>query len=188
VTAGEDEGAVDRVLQGDTAAFGEIVRRWERPLINLAYRFCHDRGRAEDMAQEAFVRAFRALASWRRDGAFSTWLFAIATNVYRSELRRIPAEIPLEGIAEPVEERKTDSDLAERDERRLVRKALRTLPARYRDALVLFYFHEMDVAQAARSLDLPEGTVKAQLSRGRGMLREKLLRMQGGRGRTDGRD
>jgi len=55
--------------------------------VNLAYRFCHDRGRAEEMAQEAFLRAYRALGQWRKDAVFSTWLFALATNLYRSELR-----------------------------------------------------------------------------------------------------
>jgi RNA polymerase sigma-70 factor (ECF subfamily) len=55
----------------------------------MAYRFCHDRGRAEEMAQEAFIRAFRGLAKWRRDAAFSTWLFALAANLYRTEIQRI---------------------------------------------------------------------------------------------------
>jgi RNA polymerase sigma factor (sigma-70 family) len=87
------------VLAGDTAAFENIVRRWQGPLVNLAYRFCRDRGRAEDMAQEAFLRAFRGLASWRRDAAFSTWLFALATNLYRTELRRIPVNtLPLRDV------------------------------------------------------------------------------------------
>jgi RNA polymerase sigma-70 factor (ECF subfamily) len=101
VSAGEDQADVEKVLAGDVAAFEGIVRRWQRPLVNLAYRFCHDRGRAEEMAQEAFLRAYRGLAGWRRDAAFSTWLFAIATNVYRSELRRIPAvTVSLEVAAE----------------------------------------------------------------------------------------
>src|SRR5690349_14971203 len=90
MTAVEDEAAVDRVLAGDPSAFEGIVRRWQGPLVNLAYRFCRDRGRAEDMAQEAFLRAYRGLARWRREGKFSTWLFALATNLYRSEIRRIP--------------------------------------------------------------------------------------------------
>ena len=91
VAAGDDQADVDRILAGDVAAFEGIVRRWQSPLVNLAYRFCRDRGRAEEMAQEAFLRAYRALGTWRRAAAFSTWLFALATNLYRSELRRIPA-------------------------------------------------------------------------------------------------
>ena len=77
------------MLEGDTAAFALLVARWQGPMVNLAYRFCRDHARAEDLAQEAFLRAFRRLGSWRRDAAFSTWLFALATNVYRDGLRRV---------------------------------------------------------------------------------------------------
>src|ERR1019366_9864202 len=99
LSAREDQADVERVLAGDIAAFEGIVRRWQGPLINLAYRFCRDRGRAEDMAQEAFLRAYRALGQWRKDAVFSPWLFALATNLYRSELRRIPARtVSLEDI------------------------------------------------------------------------------------------
>lgn len=176
VNAADDAEAVDRVLQGDLSAFEEIVRRWQGPLINMAYRFCHDRGRAEEMAQEAFVRAFRGLGKWRREAAFSTWLFALAANLYRTEIRRIPPRtVALDEIAEPADPHRAEAGLEDHEQRRLVQRALRTLPSKYRDALVLFYFHGMDVVTAARSLRLPEGTVKARLARGRDMLRRKLL-------------
>jgi RNA polymerase sigma-70 factor (ECF subfamily) len=179
VSALEDEALVNRVLKGDLSAFAGIVQRWQGPLVNLAYRFCRDRGRAEEMAQEAFVRAFRGLNTWRRDATFSTWLFALATNLYKSEIRRIPPRlVPLEDIAEPVDPRRVDREIEDEDRRR-VRRALHSLPAKYREALLLFYFHGMDVAGAARSLSVPEGTVKARLSRGRDMLRKKLPRLLG---------
>jgi RNA polymerase sigma-70 factor (ECF subfamily) len=169
----EDEAAIDRVLSGDTAAFAAVVRRWQGPLVNLAYRFCRDRGRAEDMAQEAFLRAFRALASWRRDAAFSTWLFALATNGYRTELRRRPPPTML--VDETASTVASGEDaVTEADRRTLVQKALQSLPPKYRDPLILFYFHERDVAATASSLELPEGTVKARLSRGRALLKSKL--------------
>src|SRR5450755_1600968 len=111
-SAADDQADVERVLAGDIPAFEGIVRRWQGPLINLAYRFCHDRGRAEEMAQSAFLRAYKALATWRGDAAFSTWLFAVATNLYRTELRRIPARtVLLEDVAEPRDPRKTDGGL-----------------------------------------------------------------------------
>ena len=90
MSPGEDQADVEKVLAGNPAGFEGIVRRWQGPLVNLAYRFCHDRGRAEEMAQEAFLRAYRGLAGWRRQSAFSTWLFALATNLYCSEMRRLP--------------------------------------------------------------------------------------------------
>jgi len=175
VSANDDQIAVERVLAGEVSAFEEIVLRWQSPLINLAYRFCNDRGRSEEMAQEAFLRAYRGLASWRREGAFSTWLFALASNLYRSELRRIPARtVALEEVAEPVDPRASDGGLEEHDRDLAVKRAVLALPEKYRDALILFYFHEMDVPAAARSLGMPEGTFKARLFRGREILRGKL--------------
>ena len=67
-----DLADVERVLAGDVNAFEGIVRRWQGPLVNMAWRYCRDRGRAEEMAQEALVRAWRGLAQWRREGSFST--------------------------------------------------------------------------------------------------------------------
>ena len=175
MSATDDRTDVEKLLAGDISAFEGIVRRWQGPLINLAYRFCHDRGRAEEMAQEAFLRAYRALGQWRHDAAFSTWLFALATNLYRSELRRIPARtVPFDERNEPVDAHASDGGLEDRDRDLAVRRAVLALPAKYREALILFYFHDMDVTSAARSLNLPEGTLKARLSRGRDILRGKL--------------
>ncbi len=136
VSAKDDQTDVERVLGGDISAFEGIVRRWQGPLINLAYRFCRDRGRAEEMAQEAFLRAYRALAQWRKDAVFSTWLFALATNLYRSELRRIPARmLSLEDIPEPPDARDSDGGLEDQDRDVAVRRAVLTLPAKYRESL-----------------------------------------------------
>jgi RNA polymerase sigma-70 factor, ECF subfamily len=176
VSTGDDEADVQRVLTGDISAFENIVRRWQGPLVNLAYRFCRDHGRAEEMAQDAFLRVYRGLGQWRRDAAFSTWLFAVATNLYRSELRRIPARVvPIDdAIGANISDQ--GESLTELDRGDAIRKAVLALPAKYREAIILFYFHEMDVAAAARSLGLPEGTVKARLSRGRDILRKKFRR------------
>lgn len=178
VNAAEDDSDVDRVLAGDLSGFDGIVRRWQRPLVNLAFRFCQDRGRAEEMAQEAFLRAYRSIGTWRRDAAFSTWLFAVATNVYCSELRRIPPRpVALDAIQELSSAGGGEGHDLYRD--RLVRRAVLALPPKYREALVLFYFHGMDVSAAARSLSLPEGTIKARLSRGRAILLRKLSTLLG---------
>jgi RNA polymerase sigma-70 factor (ECF subfamily) len=175
VSATEDLADVERVLAGDVSAFEGIVRRWQGPLVNMAYRFCRDRSRAEEMAQEAFLRAYRGLASWRRDASFSTWLFALAANLYRSELKRMPTQsITLDDIAELADMRSHSAELEAADRDNMIRRAVLALPPKYRDAVVLYYFHEMDVPAASKSLGLPEGTVKARLFRGREMLRSKL--------------
>jgi RNA polymerase sigma-70 factor (ECF subfamily) len=179
VGAREDLEDVLKVQAGDISAFESIVLRWQRPLINLAYRFCRDRSRAEDLAQEAFLRVYRGLSSWRGDAPFSTWLFAVATNCYRSELKRFPpATHSLDDALALVGPQANLSDTADLHD--AIRQAVLALPARYRDTLVLFYFHEMDVAGAAQSLGLPEGTVKARLARGRKILQQKLPQFVGG--------
>ena len=175
ISAEDDLADVNRVLAGEVQAFEGIVRRWQGPLVNMAWRYCRDRGRAEEMAQEAFLRAWRGLASWRRESSFSTWLFALAANVFRSELQRFPAvNVPLEDVAEPAGPATQHEGLADKQCHDAVRRAVLALPTRYREPVVLYYFHEMDVATAARTMGLPEGTVKARLSRGRELLRKRF--------------
>ena len=175
----DDLADVERVLAGEAQAFEGIVRRWQGPLVNMAWRYCRDRGRAEELAQEAFVRAWRGLSGWRREGSFSTWLFALAANVFRSELKRCPTvNLPLEEIAEPSAPAAQHHALAAQLSSETVRRAVLSLPVRYREPVVLFYFHEMDVAAAAQTMGLPEGTLKARLSRARELLRRRFPRLE----------
>jgi RNA polymerase sigma-70 factor (ECF subfamily) len=177
--AGRDRADVERVLAGDVNAFEGIVRRWQGPLVNMAWRYCRDRGRAEEMAQEAFVRAWRGLAQWRGEGSFSTWLLALAANVFRSELKRFPTiTLPLEEAPEPAEPAAQHSALAAQMSQDVVRRAVLALPLRYREPVVLFYFHEMDLTAAAHTMGLPEGTMKARLSRARALLRRRFPRLE----------
>lgn len=178
-SATEDLADVERVLAGDTTAFAGIVRRWQSPLVNMAWRYCRDRGRAEELAQEAFLRAWRGLAQWRRESSFSTWLFALAANVFRSELKRFPAvNLPLEAAPEPSGPACQHHMLAEKSSQDVVRRAVLALPLRYREPVILFYFHEMDLAAAAQTMRLPEGTLKARLSRARSLLRRRFPQLE----------
>ncbi|MGB8259423.1 MAG: sigma-70 family RNA polymerase sigma factor [Terracidiphilus sp.] len=171
----DDRAAVERVLAGDLAAFEGIVRRWQGPLINMAWRYSRDRARAEEMAQEAFLRAWRNLAQWRRESSFSTWLFALAANLYRTELKRVPtASMPLESAPEPAGPAGQLGAPEQRASEDTVRRAVLALPARYREPVLLYYFHEMDLAAAARTMGLPEGTMKARLARGRALLKGRF--------------
>jgi RNA polymerase sigma-70 factor (ECF subfamily) len=170
---------VRRVLGGDVRAFEGIVRRWQGPLINMAWRYCRDRSRAEELAQEAFLRAWRGLSSWRHESSFSTWLFALAANVYRNDLKRFPTvTVPMEDAPGPAGPAVQHDQLAERRRDEQVRRAVLALPLRYREAVILYYFHEMDVGAAARTLRLPEGTVKARLSRARALLKKRFPQLE----------
>jgi RNA polymerase sigma-70 factor (ECF subfamily) len=177
--AAADLADVERVLAGNVQAFEGIVRRWQGPLVNMAWRYCRDRGRAEELAQEAFIKAWRGLAGWRREGSFSTWLFALAANVFRSDLKRFPTvNLPLDEIAEPSRPAGQHRALAEKLSAETVRGAVLALPLRYREPVVLFYFHDMDVAAAAHTMGLPEGTMKARLSRARALLRRRFPQLE----------
>jgi RNA polymerase sigma-70 factor (ECF subfamily) len=181
-----DRDDVRRVLAGDPDAFAGIVRRWQGPLVNLAYRFCRNRAQAEEMAQEAFLRVFRFLSQWKDDAKFSTWLFAVATNVYRSQMRRIrPPEVPLEEDREIRAPGNPEAVIEAEDLAEVVRRAVAALPPKYRDALILFYFQKMDVRETARTLGVPEGTVKARLHRGRAMLEQRIERVASFRPQTE---
>jgi RNA polymerase sigma-70 factor (ECF subfamily) len=126
------------------------------------------------MAQEAFLRVWRGLASWRSESSFSTWLFSIAANVYRSELKRFPAALPIDDVAEPSAPAMQLSEFEQRGQNEAVRRAVLALPLRYRESVILYYFHEMDVSRAAQTMGLPEGTVKARLARARDLLRKRF--------------
>jgi RNA polymerase sigma-70 factor (ECF subfamily) len=171
----QDRAHVRRVRAGDIEAFEPIVRRWQGPLLNLAYRYCRNRGEAEEMVQEAFLRVYRKLHLYREEATFSTWMFSVAMRLFISHMRRRkPAGLPLEDF-----DRMPGGDPAsllveQRDRDETVRRAVGTLPYRYQEAITLFYFLERDVEESARVLGVSTGTFKSRLHRGREMLRKKI--------------
>ena len=166
---------VQRVLEGDISAFEAIVRRWQKPLINFAFRFCRDRERAEEMAQDAFMQIYRKLGKYRGDAAFSTWMFAVSLNVFRSSMRRktLPTEC-METVNEIALETQVQQRMEQRERDKWVRQAVGSLPPRYRDALIVFYFREMNLEETAGILGVSEGTLKSWLHRGRELLKRKI--------------
>jgi RNA polymerase sigma-70 factor (ECF subfamily) len=169
-----DEEDVAAILGGDADRFERIVGRYKGPLMQLAMRFTGDRSTAEEMAHVAFVSCYRALGTWQRKSAFSTWLFSIALNVYRSHLRRAQPSIPLD--EELPSQTSLEETISEQQEAAIVRRAVAFLPAKYRDPLVTFYFLDADLAETAAILRLPESTVKTRLRRGRHLLAQRLER------------
>ena len=170
-----DLAAVNLVLSGDVNAFEAIVLRWQGPLINMAWRYTRDRSLAEELAQEAFIRAWRALPQFRGESSFSTWLFSLAANHFRNHLKRYPVQtLPLEEAPEPSAAPTALFALEDSQRTDQIRRAVLALPHLYREPVLLFYFHEMDLALTARTLKIPEGTLKARLARGRDLLRKRF--------------
>lgn len=171
-----DEQAMWRVqTRDDESAFALLVRRWERPIQRLCVRMTGDAHRAEDVAQEAFVRVFAGRKDYRPEGRFSTWLWRIALNLCYDELRRRQRreESSLDGGGgEPIAvlenfvapEAAPDRLLVERERGELVRRALMRMPEAYRTVLVLRHYEDLKFREIAEVLDVPEGTVKSRMA------------------------
>jgi len=177
---------VARAQGGDIEAFDRLVERFQNRVYNLCLWQLGDADEAADAAQDAFVRAWRALPKFRGDCAFSTWMHRIAVNVARdaqSRRRQAPVAFStLSGDQEPdFAERAPDdpntrpAETAQRAERRrAVRRALGEMPPHHRLVLVLFDIEGHSYDQVATILKLPMGTVKSRLNRARAALRDKL--------------
>jgi RNA polymerase sigma-70 factor (ECF subfamily) len=174
------------VLDGDTARYAELVQRYERRLLHTMVRAVADRADAEELTQEAFVRAYFALPSYDPQFAFSTWLFKIAFNLsinHRKKQGR-ERERMAEAIVEPPAGASpgaiaSPSGSAERGElAEEIRDAIDRLPDEFREIFVMRHFQELSYREICDATGLPMGTVKSRLIRARRRLGELL----GGRG------
>jgi len=167
-----DPTVLARARRGDQRAFALLVRHYDDGLRALAYRLLGDRDRMDDALQEAYVRAFRALPSFRGDSAVGTWLYRIAYNACIDELRRERQVVPLESVRERPDPRPGPGELL--PVRRLLADALAALPAPDRAAVLLVDAQGFDYRSAAEILGVPEGTVASRLNRTRAVLRRFL--------------
>ncbi len=179
-----DVELVRGALDGVESAFREIVQRYQRPVYGLIVRMVRHPARAEELAQDTFVKAFRALHAYDVDRKFSAWLLTIAHHVAIDELRR--GALATESLDEPTAdgERKrefadasapTPAVLAERAELATVlQKAIERLRPEYRDVVSLRYERELDYDEIVQITGLPMGTVKSSLHRARKELAEHL--------------
>jgi RNA polymerase sigma-70 factor (ECF subfamily) len=171
----DDREAVEACLRGERAAFDRLVERYQRDVYRLCYRYVNNHHDASDLAQEVFLKAYRALGRFRGDSSFSTWLYRISVNAclnFRA-LRRLPsAELP-DQIAD---HGAGAHDHLERDERsRQVREAVTRLPDRQRATLILKVFHDLTHEEVAGILGTSVGTVKANLFHALANLRKLLV-------------
>jgi RNA polymerase sigma-70 factor (ECF subfamily) len=166
-----EASVVALAISGDHRAFAELVRRRQGMLRELMRRLCGDRAFAEDLAQQAFVQAWRQLGRLRSPGAFGSWLRAIAVNVWLQEARRAPArlETPESDLPEPDAEGPGAADLAAA--RLDLSRALLRLKAPERVCVVLAYAEGLSHGEIAEATGWPLGTVKSNVTRGAERLR-----------------
>jgi RNA polymerase sigma-70 factor (ECF subfamily) len=172
-----------RFQRGDAAAFDELVSRHQKAVLNIAWRYCADRAVAEDLAQEIFVKVWRARGSYQPSARFSTWLYRIAVNRCLNEIRSRPrgASLPVEETLEEREGARPDDDLDRAEVRQAVRRAVDELPPNQRMAVILSRFHELPYEEIAEAMAVSLEAVKSLLFRARENLKtalEKLIRRE----------
>jgi RNA polymerase sigma-70 factor (ECF subfamily) len=188
-----DQDLLDRHVEGDPEAFGELVRRHRDRLWAVALRTLGDREEAADAVQDALVSAYRAAHTFRGRSAVTTWLHRITVNACldrarKAASRRTSPVDDTERLEQLLEPHESASAPAERNDlHRQLLEALSTLPADQRAALVLVDMQGYPVAEAARILEVPVGTVKSRCARGRARLLPLLTHLRADTGGGDGR-
>jgi RNA polymerase sigma-70 factor (ECF subfamily) len=176
------------VRAGDEASFELLLRRYRTPLVNFLYRMVRDSAQAEDLAQEVFLRVYRARKEYAPSAKFTTWLFRIATNLALNSIRdgrHRQMDVSIDQTLDDGEQEQARIDVAdkspdvehrllERDRAAMIRRAVDSLPDKQRVAVLLHKYQEMDYADIARALDCSESALKSLLFRAYETLRVEL--------------
>ncbi len=180
-----DKDLVLRVQQGDKSAYDLLVIKYQHKIIQLVNRYVKDPSEAQDVAQEAFIKAYRALANFRGDSAFYTWLYRIAINTAKNYLvarsrRNVDYQVDIQD-AEQVENapqlkaEETPDKLLMNDEIvSVINAAIETMPEDMRTAIMLREFEGMSYEEIAQAMDCPIGTVRSRIFRARETIDNKL--------------
>lgn len=180
-----DEELVATILEGESHLYAEIVKRYQGRVVNYLYRLLHDLEEAHDLAQEVFFRVYRALDRFDADYKFSTWFFRVAQNAAIDQVRK--RRLKLVSIHRrdgqeggrgdwdfPTHEPGPYSRLRNQERGDAIQQAIDELPGEYRELIVLRHFGELSYEEIAQLKEMPLGTVKNKLFRGRQMLKGKL--------------
>lgn len=180
MTEPSDAELMQLVRAGSREAFGLVMDRYKHGLVGYLARLTGQRDRAEDLAQETFVRLFQSAGSYREEGKLGPFLYRIATNLVRSEERRarrwrvvgqlFRSDVGRAPVVSP------QAEVLRSETHRVVAEAVAALPLAYRVPLVLRDVEDWSYDEIARAIGCPEGTVKSRISRARGQLRETLAR------------
>ena len=166
---------VDAARNGSSDAFGELVDRYRAPVLRLAYSLTRDPDEAKDIAQDAFLRAFRRMQSFQPDRPFSRWLFVIARNVSLDAIRRKRRSLSTPPSDNAPPEPGPEDWAMRNDDAQRLREAMEGLPAHYRTVLDLYYTAGLRYREIADALGIPIGTVKTYITRAKRRLRDELL-------------
>jgi len=180
-----DQALVERVQRGEKGAFDLLVRKYQHKILNLVIRYVHDPVEAQDVAQEAFIKAYRALGNFRGDSAFYTWLYRIAINTAKNFLvaqgRRPPgSDIDAQDaeqydVETRLKYRDTPEHEALKDElEKTVYQAIDELPDDLRTAITLREMEGMSYEDIATAMDCPIGTVRSRIFRAREAIDERI--------------
>ncbi len=176
---------IERCLAGEQGAWEELVKGYTKRVYSICYRFLGKDGEAQDLTQDVFLRVFKTLGSFRAgEGSFTVWLTRLTRNLLVDNYRRTKNQRVTDAIEEKLpmlEERtaqsaRTDGLLAGREAGELIQAALQKLSPELRETVILRDLEEMEYREIARTLDVPEGTVKSRLNRGRAELARVLRR------------
>jgi RNA polymerase sigma-70 factor (ECF subfamily) len=170
----DDRIAVEACQRGEREAFDRLVQRYQRDVYRLCYRYVNNHPDASDMAQEVFLKAYRAIGSFRGDSSFSTWLYRIAVNTclnFRAARRPLSAELP---EALPDRAASAAERLEHEEQARRVREAVSSLPEKQRATVILKIYHDLTHEEVAEIVGATVGTVKANLFHALGNLRKRL--------------
>jgi RNA polymerase sigma factor (sigma-70 family) len=181
--AAEDRALMQRTQQGDEAALGRLMERWERPVKSVIARLVFNAAEAEDLAQETFVRVWQQRARFRAEADFRPWVFAIAVNLARNRLRwwRRRPSVALDEWTEtppagPVGAGTAAGGLESAERAAAVRAAIAALPADLREAIVLFEYEQLSHAEIATAVGATPKAVETRIYRAREKLRAALQR------------
>lgn len=180
-----DQLLVERVQQGDKTAFDVLVKKYQHKIISLIMRYVSDHAEAMDVAQEAFIKAYNALARFRGESAFYTWMYRIAINTAKNHLVAQGRRPPLSDVdAADAEQYSFDSRLKENaspehelltaEIEQTVRAAIEALPEDLKTAIVLREIEGMSYDDIAQAMECPIGTVRSRIFRAREAIDEKL--------------
>jgi RNA polymerase sigma-70 factor (ECF subfamily) len=182
---GEDCTLIRQALAGDQKAFHKLRLKYYSPIFKLINRMIRNREEVEDLTQEAFIKAFTSLVSFNEEYSFSTWLYKIATNnaidhVRKRKLQTFSIDKPIESEESdysfelPDTELEPDQELIAAQRKKMLNDAMDSLPAKYRQVILMRHVDEKEYQEIAKTLKLPLGTVKAHIFRARELLYKQL--------------